>query len=106
VHQCSEDHPTRNGNPAVAYFAADLSSQAQIRSAVEKFGEMYDHLDILRNNAGTAILLRKDSVDGFELTFAVNHLAHFLLTNLLIGALKNSSCQGWLMLLRRPLQQH
>jgi NAD(P)-dependent dehydrogenase (short-subunit alcohol dehydrogenase family) len=79
------------GNSVVAYFVADLSSQAQIRSAAEKFNEMHDHLDILVNNAGTAILLRKDSVDGFELTFAVNHLAHFLLTNLLIGALKNSS---------------
>ncbi len=78
------------GNPGVEYLVADLSSQAQIRSAAKKFDEKHDHLDILVNNAGLASLLRKVSVDGIELTFAVNHLAHFLLTNLLIGALKNS----------------
>ena len=50
----------------------------------------YDHLDVLVNNAGGAYLSRNLTVDGIEITFAVNHLAYFLLTNLLIDLLKKS----------------
>jgi NAD(P)-dependent dehydrogenase (short-subunit alcohol dehydrogenase family) len=78
------------GNPAVEYLLADLSSQAQIRAAAAIFNAKYDHLDVLVNNAGGIFLRRKLSVDGIEKTFAVNHLAYFLLTNLLIEALKTS----------------
>ncbi len=78
------------GNPAVEYLLADLSSQAQIRTAAAMFISKYDNLDILVNNAGGVSLRRKLSVDGIEMTFAVNHLAYFLLTNLLLDALKNS----------------
>lgn len=78
------------GNCSVEYLLADLSSQAQIRSAVKTFYEQHDHLDILVNNAGAFFLRRKLSVDGIEMTLAVNHLAYFLLTNLLINALKAS----------------
>jgi NAD(P)-dependent dehydrogenase (short-subunit alcohol dehydrogenase family) len=79
-----------SGNPSGEYLLADLSSQAQIRSAAAEFNKKYDHLDVLVNNAGGVSLRRKLSVDGIELTFAVNHLAYFLLTNLLSEALKNS----------------
>jgi NAD(P)-dependent dehydrogenase (short-subunit alcohol dehydrogenase family) len=79
-----------SGNPSGEYLLADLSSQAQIRSAAAEFNKKYDHLDVLVNNAGGVSLRRKLSIDGIELTFAVNHLAYFLLTNLLIEALKNS----------------
>jgi NAD(P)-dependent dehydrogenase (short-subunit alcohol dehydrogenase family) len=79
------------GNPAVEYLLADLSSQAQIRAAAAKFSAKYDRLDVLVNNAGGAFLRRTLTEDGIERTFAVNHLAYFLLTNLLVEALKNST---------------
>jgi NAD(P)-dependent dehydrogenase (short-subunit alcohol dehydrogenase family) len=78
------------GNPSVEYLLADLSSQAQIRTAAAEFTANYDHLDVLVNNAAGVSLRRKLSVDGIEMTFALNHLAYFLLTNLLSEALKNS----------------
>jgi NAD(P)-dependent dehydrogenase (short-subunit alcohol dehydrogenase family) len=80
----------QTGNQSVEYLLVDLSSQAQIRAAADKFYEQHDHLDILVNNAGGFFLRRRLSVDGIEMTLAVNHLAYFLLTNLLIGALKSS----------------
>jgi NAD(P)-dependent dehydrogenase (short-subunit alcohol dehydrogenase family) len=79
------------GNPSIEYLLADLSSQSQIRSVVRSFYQKYDHLDVLVNNAGGFFLRRSSSVDGIEMTFALNHLAYFLLTNLLINALNASS---------------
>jgi NAD(P)-dependent dehydrogenase (short-subunit alcohol dehydrogenase family) len=81
----------QTGNPDVEYLLADLSSQAQIRLAAGQFHEQHDHLDVLVNNAGGFYLSRKLSVDGIEMTLAVNHLAYFLLTLLLLEALKRSS---------------
>jgi NAD(P)-dependent dehydrogenase (short-subunit alcohol dehydrogenase family) len=78
------------GNPAVDYLLADLSSQTQIREAARRFYEHYDLLDVLVNNAGGFFLRRQISVDGLEMTFALNHLAYFLLTDLLLRALKAS----------------
>ena len=78
------------GNQSVEYLVADLSSQAQIRAVIKPFYKQHDHLDVLVNNAGAFFLLRKLSVEGIEMTWAVNHLAYFLLTNLLIEALKAS----------------
>jgi NAD(P)-dependent dehydrogenase (short-subunit alcohol dehydrogenase family) len=78
------------GNQWVSYLAADLSSQAQIRSLVGDFLRRYDRLDVLVNNAGAYITRRQDSVDGIEMTFALNHLNYFLLTHLLLDALKAS----------------
>lgn len=81
---------TESGNQAVEYLLADLSSQAQIRSAAVRFNAKYDHLDVLVNNAGGVSLRRTLTEDGIERTCAVNHLAYFLLTNLMIEALKKS----------------
>jgi NAD(P)-dependent dehydrogenase (short-subunit alcohol dehydrogenase family) len=78
------------GNQTVEYLLADLSSQAQIRALAATFYKQYDHLDVLVNNAGGFFLRRKLSVDGFEMTFALNHLNYFLITNLLLDALKAS----------------
>ena len=72
------------GNTSVEYLLADLSSQAQIRTLAEKFQDQHDRLDILLNNAGGFFLWRRESVDGIEMTFALNHLNYFLLTNLLL----------------------
>jgi retinol dehydrogenase-14 len=80
----------KTGNTAISYLVADLSSLAQVRTMAQVFLEQNDRLDVLVNNAGAAFLFRKLSQDGFEMTFAVNHLAHFLLTNLLLPALQAS----------------
>jgi len=78
-------------NPAVDYFATDLSSQAQIRQLAEKFHSRYSRLDVLVNNAGAFYLRRQESADGIEMTFALNHLNYFLLTHLLLDTIKTSA---------------
>jgi NAD(P)-dependent dehydrogenase (short-subunit alcohol dehydrogenase family) len=62
----------------------DLASQASIRALAERFRHSHDRLDVLVNNAATVSEQRQTTVDGRELTFAVNHLAYFLLTRLLL----------------------
>lgn len=81
---------SQTGNPQVEYLLADLSSQAQIHRAAGQFYAQHDHLDVLVNNAGGFFLRRQLSVDGIEMTFALNHLAYFLLTHLLLEALGRS----------------
>jgi NAD(P)-dependent dehydrogenase (short-subunit alcohol dehydrogenase family) len=75
-------------NPNVECMLADLSSQEQIRRLADEFRVRYPRLDVLVNNAGALFLKRLESVDGIEMTFALNHLAYFLLTNLLLDRLK------------------
>src|ERR671917_1331130 len=70
---------------------ADLSSQAEVRALAEEFKRRYDRLDVLVNNAGLVQSTWTESVDGLETTFATNHLAPFLLTNLLLDLLKKSA---------------
>lgn len=77
-------------NSSVEYFLADLSSQQEIFQVAERFKERYQVLDILINNAGAKFVSRLETADGYEMTFALNHLAHFLLTNLLLDCLKKS----------------
>ena len=79
------------GNQPVDSLIADLSSLAQIRRAAEAFKERYDRLHVLVNNAGAMFASRQESMDGYEMTFALNHLAYFLLTNLLLDTLKASA---------------
>jgi NAD(P)-dependent dehydrogenase (short-subunit alcohol dehydrogenase family) len=69
---------------------ADLSSQAEVRAFAEEFERRYDRLDVLVNNAGLVQSTRTETADGLESTFAINHLAPFLLTNLLLGMLQQS----------------
>lgn len=70
------------------YFVADLSSQAEVRKLAEEFSSEYDRLDVLVNNAGVFLAEKRMTQDGIEYTLAVNHLAPFLLTNLLVEKLK------------------
>lgn len=70
------------------WIAADLSSQAEVRCLADEFRRRYDRLDVLVNNAGAMFLERRESVDGIEMTFALNHLSYFLLTNLLLDLLQ------------------
>ncbi len=82
---------TKSRNNAVDLLQADLSSQQSIRQLVEHFKQRYTHLHVLINNAGAAFTGRRETVDGLEMTFAVNYLAPFLLTNLLLDVLKASA---------------
>jgi NAD(P)-dependent dehydrogenase (short-subunit alcohol dehydrogenase family) len=68
--------------------AADLSSQASIRAAAAELTRRYSQLHVLINNAGVIPARREVTVDGLEMQFAVNHLAYFLLTNLLLSELR------------------
>ncbi len=76
------------GNDQVNFLCADLSSQADVRALAEMVRSRTDRLHVLINNAGVFIARREVSVDGIEKTFALNHLGHFLLTNLLFDLLK------------------
>ena len=69
----------------------DLASLDSIHKAAEQVRQTHEKLDVLMNNAGSSFLQRTLSEDGFEKTFALNHLAYFLLTNLLLDVLKKSS---------------
>jgi len=79
------------GNPDVDTFAADLSSQAEVRRLAAEVLDAYPRLDVLVNNVGGSWATRHVTADGLERTFAVNHLAAFLLTNLLLDRLKASA---------------
>jgi len=81
----------RAGQATVDWIAADLSAQAEVRLLAEAFRRRYDRLDVLVNNAGALYLDRRESVDGIEMTLALNHLAPFLLTSLLLDLLRASA---------------
>jgi NAD(P)-dependent dehydrogenase (short-subunit alcohol dehydrogenase family) len=81
----------KTGNEATDYLLADLSSQSDIRRLAAEFLSRYERLDVLVNNAGAYFFRRQKSVDGLEMTFALNHLSYFLLTNLLLDTLKASA---------------
>src|SRR5579863_955384 len=82
---------TKSGNESIDLLLADLSSQESIRQLARDFKQRYDRLHVLINNAGAYSLTRRVTVDGMEMTVAVNLLAPFLLTNLLLGMLKASA---------------
>lgn len=78
------------GNQNIELLVADLFSLAAIRRLAKDFQSKYSRLDILVNNAGAIFDRRETTVDGFEKTFALNHLSYFLLTNLLLETIKQS----------------
>ncbi|MCZ6875957.1 MAG: SDR family oxidoreductase [bacterium] len=79
------------GNTVVQWVLADLSVQAQVRQLAADVQRRFSRLDLLINNAGAIFSTRSLSADGIEMTFALNHLGYFLLTHLLLDALKASS---------------
>ena len=86
------DHiKVKTGNPNVDFLLADLSVQKQVRGLADAFKSRYGRLDVLVNNAAAIFFRRQLSADGIEMNFAVNHLAYFLLTNLLLDTLKASA---------------
>ena len=81
----------QTGNPNVTFYVADLSSQLQVREVARRILDDYPHLHVLVNNVGGIFPTMVRSGDGIEMTFALNHLAPFLLTSLLLDRLKASA---------------
>ena len=84
IAEIRREHPQAQ----LDFVALDLASLASVRRAAAEVMAKYPVLDVLINNAGLANMQRQTSEDGYEMTFAVNHLGPFLLTNLLLPALR------------------
>lgn len=78
-------HPDR-----LTFLSCDLSRLDDVRSVAGTLHERLDHIDVLIANAGVINMKRRETVDGFEETFAVSHLAHFLLTGLLLDLVRKA----------------
>jgi len=81
----------KSGNPQVDLLLCDFSNLTDVRKFASDFNNTYDRLDVLVNNAAIISTKRLETDDGYELQFGVNHLAPFLLTNLLLDKLKTSA---------------
>jgi NAD(P)-dependent dehydrogenase (short-subunit alcohol dehydrogenase family) len=79
------------GGSKVDVLHADLSSQESVRALASDALERYPHIEVLVNNAGAMFATRRLTVDGIEQTWALNHLAPFLLTTLLLDRIKASA---------------
>ena len=77
-----------SGNERVRFEQADLSSQAEVRALAARLAAGGAAIDVLVNNVGAMFTRRRESADGIEMTFALNHLGYFLLTGLLLESLK------------------
>ena len=89
--RAATDIKAESGNAAVDVFVADLSSQGEIRRMADEVLSAYPRLDVLVNNVGGFWAHRHLTLDGLEHTFALNHLAPFLLTSLLLERLVTSA---------------
>lgn len=83
-----EEIRSQSENDALELFVGDLSSMDDVRRVALEVRVQHPKLDVLINNAGGHFDRRETTVDGFEYTFAFNHLSYFLLTNLLLGSLR------------------
>lgn len=89
--QAVEQVKASSGNNKIHFVRADFSSLDDVRRLGEELNNRLEKLDLLINNAGRSAAAQLEySKDGYELTFAVNHLSHFLLTNLLLEKLKKA----------------
>lgn len=82
---------TASGNDKIEVLIGDLAVQHDVHRVAGEFLATGRPLHVLFNNAGVVMLRREETPDGFETTFAVNHLAYFLLTNLLLDRLRESA---------------
>jgi NAD(P)-dependent dehydrogenase (short-subunit alcohol dehydrogenase family) len=83
VEAVAREAEAAGGSGAVHQHVADLTLMTEVRRLAEELKDGYAHIDVLANNAGAMFSSRKETSEGFERTFALNHLAPFLLTNLL-----------------------
>jgi NAD(P)-dependent dehydrogenase (short-subunit alcohol dehydrogenase family) len=86
-----EEVKAGSGSPDIDLMLCDLASLQEIRAFCKTFSERYQRLDVLVNNAGVILPGRQVTRDGWEMQFGVNHLGHFLLTNLLLDLMKKSA---------------
>ncbi len=86
-----EEVKAASGNGSVDLMLCDLASMRQVRALGEEFKTRYQQLHVLIHNAGVLFPPVRDTEDGLETTFAVNHLAPFLLTNILLDVIKAST---------------
>jgi NAD(P)-dependent dehydrogenase (short-subunit alcohol dehydrogenase family) len=86
-----EDVRKGTGNERISLLLADLSRQAEVRRLAEEYRASGRPLHVLLNNAGVLMQRRTETADGLETTFAVNHLAYFLLTRLLLDRIRASA---------------
>jgi NAD(P)-dependent dehydrogenase (short-subunit alcohol dehydrogenase family) len=91
LHNTIQQIITRTGNKDVHSLQADFADLDQVRELSLRFKQQYIRLDILVNNAGAFFNRRRVTPYGMEMTFLVNHLAPYLLTNLLLDTMKNSA---------------
>ena len=82
---------SETGNQSVQYLLADFSNLQQVRDLAAAFKQRYSRLDVLLNNAGAFFNTRVETSYGVEMVFLVNHLAPFLLTNLLLDVIQAST---------------
>ncbi|WP_375456588.1 SDR family oxidoreductase [uncultured Methylobacterium sp.] len=94
VDACAASLRSTVPGAAIDGFVADLSSQAAIRRLAAEIGATYPRLDVLVNNAGAIFERRQTSADGFERTWALDHLGYVLLTLELLDLLKASGRPG------------
>jgi NAD(P)-dependent dehydrogenase (short-subunit alcohol dehydrogenase family) len=90
VQEAAAQITAATGNDSIQYLVADFADLQQVEEMAAAFKERYNRLDVLVNNAGS-YFNRRHILDGVEMTFLVNHLAPFLLTNLLLEVLKASA---------------
>jgi NAD(P)-dependent dehydrogenase (short-subunit alcohol dehydrogenase family) len=83
VEAVAQEARAAGGGAPVHEHVADLALMADVRRLAEEVRERHEHIDVLANNAGALFASRKQTSEGLEQTFALNHLAPFLLTNLL-----------------------
>ena len=82
---------TETGNYDVHAAVFDLGSLASVRTGAAGLLDRFERIDVLVNNAGVVLTDRRETADGFEATFGVNHLGPFLLTDLLLDRLRESA---------------
>ncbi|MCJ8013192.1 SDR family oxidoreductase [Paenibacillus sp. KQZ6P-2] len=80
-----------SGSDKIHLMLCDLGSLSSIRGFAKAFAARYNKLDVLLNNAGVVMIKRQETTNGFEMDMGVNHLGHFLMTNLLLDPLLASS---------------
>jgi NAD(P)-dependent dehydrogenase (short-subunit alcohol dehydrogenase family) len=83
VEAVAQEAVAAGGRAPVHQHVADLSLMSEVRRLAEEIRRNYERIDVLANNAGALFASRKETSEGLERTFALNHLAPFLLTNLL-----------------------
>ncbi len=88
TRKVSVDIKTVSGNSEVDLLVADLSSMDEVRRIAEEYRARFGRLDVLLNNAGAVFSEYQVSADGFEMTFALNHISYYLLTHLLLDTIK------------------